>query len=151
MAMGRTPELRIDDANTGPRGWQAPENPGKTAQPTSTVKPASWGTQAGATLQHPEPIGDPVAKHNAISESGVTQANVVAVGGRVLSVYDQLQAGLKARGVTWQRQETWKDGFKFTCQIPNPGNPRVHRTYEATAGDYMAAIQAVLEQIDKER
>jgi hypothetical protein len=102
-------------------------------------------------LHNPEPIGEPVAKHNAAPASGVTQASALTSGGQVLSVYDQLQGQLKARGVAWQRQETWKDGFKFTCQIPNPANPHVHRTYEATAGDYLAAIQAVLEQMDRER
>jgi hypothetical protein len=69
--------------------------------------------------------------------------------------YLQLQEMLRARGVTWQRLETWGDAgeWKFRCSIPNPQNRSVGRNYEArAAGDYgLAAIRAVIEQIDLEK
>jgi hypothetical protein len=65
--------------------------------------------------------------------------------------YDQLQGQLKARKVVWQRQEMVGDGFKFTCQVPNPYNRDFNRVYEATARDYKTAIVMVLEQIDRDQ
>jgi len=51
--------------------------------------------------------------------------------------YEGAQAQLTARGVTWQRLETWGDqgDWKFTCSIPNKQNPYISRTYEAEAHD----------------
>jgi hypothetical protein len=58
-----------------------------------------------------------------------------------------------ARGITWFRLETADDagGYKFSCSIPNRQNRLINRTYEAQAPSELAAIQAVLDQIDKER
>jgi hypothetical protein len=69
--------------------------------------------------------------------------------------YAQAQEMLRAHGVTWQRLETWGEGgeWKFSCSIPNPQNPSIRRNYEFRApGEYgLAAIRAVLEQIERER
>jgi hypothetical protein len=66
---------------------------------------------------------------------------------------EQAWAQLKARGVLWQDlsmvAETGE--WKFSCAIPNRQNPSIRRRYEATAGDSLAAIRAVLEQLDKDQ
>lgn len=82
------------------------------------------------------------------SPSGVVQA-----GGSGVTTYEQAQAILAARGVKWQRLETWGDSgeWKFTCSIPNRQNEFISRTYEGRADNYLAAVQAVLEQIQNER
>jgi hypothetical protein len=67
--------------------------------------------------------------------------------------YEQLQAMLAARRVTWQRLDIVNEQlgeWKFMCAIPNPTNPRMRRNYEARAvGPYgLAAIRAVIVEID---
>jgi hypothetical protein len=68
--------------------------------------------------------------------------------------YLQLQDALKARRVTSQRLETWGDGgeWRFWCRVPRADNPNLGRVYEAKAPgeNGMAAIRAVLEQIDQD-
>ncbi len=73
-------------------------------------------------------------------------------GGRV-TTYEQAQAVLASRRVTWQRLETWgEEGeWKFSCSIPKPENPNIRRTFEARAREPITALQAVLEQIDREQ
>jgi hypothetical protein len=49
----------------------------------------------------------------------------------------------------------WGDAgeWKFRCSVVNPQNRNIGRNYEArAAGDYgLAAIRAVIEQIDREK
>jgi hypothetical protein len=73
--------------------------------------------------------------------------------GSKLTTYDQAQARLSALGVTWQRLETQGTPaeWQFSCSIPNRQNPSIRRTYQAQGHDSLAAIQAVLEQIDREQ
>jgi hypothetical protein len=70
-----------------------------------------------------------------------------------ITTYEQAQAILAARGVTWQRLETWGDAgeWKFSCRIPNPQNPYLSRAHEARAHEPIAALRAVIEQIENER
>ena len=68
-----------------------------------------------------------------------------------MTTYEQAQAILAARGVSWQRLEGDQGKWKFSCSIPNPQNRNISRTYEARDADHLAAIQAVLDQISKER
>jgi hypothetical protein len=69
-----------------------------------------------------------------------------------LTSYEQARAQLQARNVAWFRLETGEpSGYKFSCSIPNRQNRNLSRTFEAQAQTELAAIQAVLEQIDKEQ
>ena len=70
--------------------------------------------------------------------------------GTASMTYEQAKAILTARGVTWQRLETWGDAgeWKFSCAIPNPQNPNIRRTYEATARDDLSALRAVIDQMN---
>ena len=55
--------------------------------------------------------------------------------------------------MTWQRLEAGPEPgeWKFNCSIPNRQNPSIRRFYESRAGDPLAAVRAVVEQIEKER
>ncbi|MCS6853102.1 MAG: hypothetical protein NZ700_18255 [Gemmataceae bacterium] len=78
--------------------------------------------------------------------------NAAPVHPSQVTTYEQAQALLLARGVKWQRLETWGDRgeWKFSCSIPNPKNPFISRTYEGRASDYLAAVRAVLNQIEND-
>jgi hypothetical protein len=66
--------------------------------------------------------------------------------------YEQVQARLATLGVTWQKLETANQGeWQFTCAVSNRQNPAISRTYQAQGRDSLAAIQAVLEQIEREQ
>lgn len=67
--------------------------------------------------------------------------------------YEQLQSALAARGITWQRLEFLGDRreWKYSCSVPNRQRPTVSRTYEARAADSLAAMQSVLDQIQREQ
>jgi hypothetical protein len=72
--------------------------------------------------------------------------------GSRLASFEQAKAQLSARGISWYRLETGESGaYKFSCSIPNPQNRMISRTHEAQAPSELAAIQAVLDQIDRER
>ncbi len=92
----------------------------------------------GATLRQPEPT--PI----------VPVARGVASGSAPVTTYEQAQTILAARGVKWQRLETVGENgeWHFSCSIPNRQNAYISRTYEAKATRDIAAIQAVLEQIE---
>jgi hypothetical protein len=102
-------------------------------------------------LRNPEPVVEAVSRPNPVPNppAAVPPAGTGFGPRRTPASYEELQAQLSARGVSWQRQETVPDGFKFVCSLPNRYNPRINRIYEATARDYKTAIQAVLDQIDR--
>lgn len=104
-------------------------------------KPEAPASPGGTVLRRPEPVFQPAGL-------AAPAAPVAALG-----TFEQAQAALTARGVTWQRLETLADAgeWKFSCSVPNRQNPAVNRTYEARARDALSAIQAVIDQIDRER
>jgi hypothetical protein len=110
----------------------------------------AWTGQAGGAVAaaSPPPASQPLIRTDPIATRSVTLAST----GRGLT-FEQAQAQLAARGVSWQRLETWGDrgDWKFSCSIPNPQNHAISRTYEATAHTPIAAVQAVLDQLSKER
>jgi hypothetical protein len=111
----------------------------------------SWAglTTAGNTsLSRPEPVTGLVPP----PDRSAARALESTTGSRLRS-FEDAQALLRDRGITWQRLESAADqgGWKFSCSIPNRQNPKVSRTYEAQARTELDAIQAVLDQIDKER
>jgi hypothetical protein len=65
--------------------------------------------------------------------------------------YEQAQTILASKGIGWQRLENGDQGdWKFSCSVPSKANPAVSRTYEAHATNYLDAIRAVLDKMDKE-
>jgi hypothetical protein len=141
-------ELRIGNGDTG----------SGTARTTSTGN--NWkgqNAQPGVTLNRPEPTTpetpplrpEPKPEARAAAPSG----GVTLAGGSRLMNYEQAEAVLTGKGVTWQRLETWGDAgeWKFSCSIPNRNNPNIRRTYEARAHDSLGALRAVLDQIDRDQ
>jgi hypothetical protein len=116
----------------------------------------AWkGSQTGVVLNRPELAPDPVRPSNVVAPpAGPVAAPGIALtaGGRAIT-YEQAQALLAARGVKVQRLEsTGENGeWKFTCSVPNRQNPQISRTYEARATDPIAAVRAVLDQLDKDQ
>jgi hypothetical protein len=94
-----------------------------------------------------EPVPDSATPRTATPATAATSP-VTAI-----TTLEQAQTELAARGVLWQRWDASGDTgeWKFTCSVPNPKNPNLHRTHEARARDQLTAVRVVLEQIDRER
>jgi hypothetical protein len=121
-----------------------PANDAWAVQPVAAPAP-----KTGAVLSPPQASVDSPPQGTTSPPpppAGVTGAAAIAS-------YDQAQAELKARGVLWQRLEVVGDtgAWKFTCSVPNRQTPRLRRTYEVTAKDYLSAIHAAIDQIDHDK
>lgn len=146
---GATSDLRIGDPPRSPA-------PGTlTGQPASPPPPPD-----GTILHRPQPLTDPArqAPPAAVSPPpppGPAPAPAYAsvAPTRSSPTYEQLQAQLATRGVSWQRLEMAgpSGDWEFTCSVPNRQNPNVNRTYKGRARGPVEAIQAVLDQMDKDR
>jgi hypothetical protein len=117
----------------------------------------AWHGRTGApdvALRQPEPTNGGATPRAVlpVSASGPAPAPVTTAAGSV-TTFEQAQVLLKAHGVVWQRLETWGEGgeWKFSCSVPNRQNPNLRQNYEARAGDQLAAVRAVLEQIEREQ
>jgi hypothetical protein len=130
-------DLRIANPNpnatAGIQGWAGPT--GNAPKPDT-----------GATLQSPQPV-TPATQRETVPVSNPGNAGVARP-----STFEEAKQKLEARGVLWQRLEHVNENgdWKFACSVPNRQDPRRHRTYSAEAPDYLSAIQAVLDQIDKD-
>lgn len=138
----RSQELRIGNAPAAPSPGPLTSLP-PPGPPTGPPPPAP-----AVTLQQPAAPGPAPAWQ----DSAITPTAAVAAPPQA-SNYEQLRQLLLARGVTYMRLETWgnQGGWKFTCSLLNPHDPGKMRTYEAEAQQDVAAMQAVLDQMDKER
>jgi hypothetical protein len=148
-------DLRIQGVPTG--------NPTPVAPGTSTPGWPQNGSPPPSTsgLQSPEAAGSAGRLTPVATTPGPTVPYCFTSGGGAapgaaggIDTYLQLQEMLRARGVSWQWLETVGTAgeWRFRCAIPNPQNRNLRRTYEARAvGDGgLAAIRAVIEQIDRE-
>jgi hypothetical protein len=101
----------------------------------------TWQGQPAATGATLQPPAQTVSSVRGVSPAGL----------RVTS-YEQAMALLTAKGVRWRKLEmvVERNESKFSCSIPNPQNPNISRYYEASAATDLAAIQAVIDQIDKD-
>jgi hypothetical protein len=134
-------DLRIGSPPSGGNdGWATGNNP------ASSIGQPVGGS--GALLRPPEPLTQPPPRHELapLSNPGSPRDNR-------FTIYEQAQEQMKARGVLWQRLEMVAETgeWKYSCSIPNRQNPSLRRTYEARASDSLAAIRAVLEQLDKDQ
>jgi hypothetical protein len=124
-------------------------------QPSVGNPPAAPTAVASAPATSGAPVPNPkVSPFDPGYKTEPPQAPIYSLAGAIrTSTFEQAQAQLAARGVAWQRLETVGDkgNWKFTCSVPNPQNRAISRTYEATAGTPHAALQAVLDQIGKEK
>ena len=119
------------------------------------------GNGSGATLRGPVPLAEagsqPDARQPALAavppQTAPGPATQPAAQGSRLASLDQLEAQVKARGALWHRLDKIGDTgeYKFSCSVPNRRKPGSRRTYEARAKDALVAVQAVLDQIDKDQ
>lgn len=119
--------------------------------PRPTAGNPAWTspTAGGTVLQQPVPIPGQSAPPTGAAPAPGT---IALVSGPKVTSYEQAQAQLAARGVLWQRLEAVANQqWKFSCSVPNPQNKQISRVYEAQAASGLEAIQAILEQIDKDR
>lgn len=133
-------DLRIGSPNPAPKagGWRGPEG------------------QPGVALAGPQPTAEPSPRVEAVRAPELKPAPTPVVkltGGVASASVEALWALLEAKGVTWQRLETWGDQgqWKYSCSVPNRQNPNIRRNYEAVARTPRDAMRAVLEQMDQEQ
>jgi hypothetical protein len=99
-----------------------------------------------ASLQRPEPPGDPVA-HGDPQPTRLAPPQTPSAAAPALMTFEQALAQLEAKGVLW-KQWTEADGqVKLSCAVPNPQDRSKSRRYEVTSRDYISAAQAALEKI----
>ena len=115
--------------------------------PTSKTSNAALAGTSGGLPSTPPVTITPASAVSGTKTGAWPPAS--APGARPLT-YDQAQAVLAGRGVQWQRLEAVGSEWKFTCSLPSRQDPARSRTYEGRAATYLAAIQAVLEQMDQE-
>jgi hypothetical protein len=61
--------------------------------------------------------------------------------------WEQAKSQLRARGVTSYQLEQRDGQWTFRCSLPNPSNPALSRTLEASANDDLTAVRQVLESL----
>ncbi len=117
-----------------------------------TASPVASASGAGTQLQAPVTGFMPVSRQptNSSTPGADGRRGDLANGSMT---YEDAQARLTARGVSWQRLETWGEqgDWKFTCSVPNRQNPYISRTYEAEAHDPLSAVRGVLDQLDHDQ
>jgi hypothetical protein len=127
--------------STGNDGWASAGN-----NPAAAIGQTVGGS--GAQLRPPEPITEQMPRQDLtpVSSPGPSRDSRI-------TTYEQAQEQIKARGVLWQSLEMVAETgeWKYSCSIPNRQNPALRRTYVARASDSLAAIRAVLEQLDKDQ
>jgi hypothetical protein len=118
------------DGDTGSPTWQGT---GKaTAPPVALEQPQPLSGAAVPIQPGPAPTGQPTANVTPTS-------------------FEQLQAQLAQRGVSYQRLVASENGeWAFTCARPMPQKPTLRQVYEKKAGDPLTAIRAVLDAIDQD-
>jgi hypothetical protein len=130
-------ELRIPPPQREDGGW---------ARTTPASVPVPGKDSGGVRLRGPDAGPEPAAHRDAMQTPAIVPAS-----GVVQDNYKELQAKLASHGVNWQCLQMKGDGeWTFSCTIPNKQKPNVRRKYEAVGRTDLGAIQAVLEQIEKE-
>jgi hypothetical protein len=116
-----------------------------------TAAPA-WGVQGGASpgvaLQPPQPLA---GSGGAVPLQPKPTPDVQLTGNTTAPTYQQLKAQLLARGVSVINITTKGEEVTLTCFVPLKDNQNAHQRYDAKGRDELAAMQAVLDQIDKKR
>lgn len=112
--------------------------PGTPVPGTSAV-PGAWnGPPAGDAVPPGAGSGGPAGAFSTGSTAGQT--------------FEQLQAQLAQRGVTWQRLDMANGDWAFQCSIADRQNPNKNWNFVARGTPSpVAAIRSVLDQIDRFR
>jgi len=156
---------------TGPGVPEIPSSSGTTS--TAALAPGNNGTmgrgdlrigegtnfqavgRGGASLGKPEPIRDTVtsAAPSPLTVSSPAPITLTGGPGTQLQTVEQGLAWLEARGARGARLDYQHQAqeWKFVCSVPNKNNPKMWRTHETQARDPRSAVQAVIEQIEREQ
>jgi hypothetical protein len=110
---------------------------------------AGQGSQVGTVPGRADGVAQPVARGASPQATGL----LLSGSGARQESFEQLQAELVARGITWQRFECVDGEWHFSCSVPSRQNPNLSHTYEARSRDPqgLAAIRAALDQIEKDQ
>jgi hypothetical protein len=114
---------------------------GSGTPPTALVS----ATPNAPALRPPEPTAHLTS--NPIPSTGSTAPMTPH-----LASYEQAQVTLLGKGIKWQQlQMTGDPGeWSFSCSLPDRQNPAMSRTYSGKGPNYLAAMQAVLDQMERE-
>jgi hypothetical protein len=139
-------DLRIGSpiGSAGNDGW-ARQGSGSSNQDSEIRRMAD---SSGVLLQPPQLIAEPPPKRDLVP---VSNPGALRGSSATVTTFEQAEKELKARGALLQRLQVVAQSGEWTCRcsMPNPQNPRIQRTYEATRSDPVAAMRAVLEELDK--
>ena len=144
LSIGETPSIAIrppdaqftngSKANSNPQPWGSGV-PANTAPPRVMPIPQENGSTATWSGNGPPPNSLPPVSAPAPVAAGPTS--------------EMLDQRLKQRGVVGQKQEPTADGIRLTCSVMPANEPGTLRFYTVTAANYVAAAQAILQQIDQ--
>lgn len=112
--------------------------------PASSTSPAALATGNFSTL---DPNRNPVTPVGATATAGVGATSPFGAPEEFRSLMQQLTT----RGLAWQRLDynPQSGDWKFYCAVKDPANPTATRNFETTAKTDVAAIKAVLQEIDR--
>ena len=144
---GGIPLNRLPAQNTGLAGNFNNPNNGvpNLPSPTSSTSPAALATGNFSTL---DPTRSNVTPVNATANAGVGAANSQFGSPEE---FRSLMQQLSTRGLAWQRLDysPQTGDWKFYCAVKDPTQNGVTRNFETTAKTDVAALKAVLEEINK--
>jgi len=145
----------------------------RIASPESDPSREGWGRQgaiqgiptngngSGAVLRGIIPVNDDATRQEPLTNTAPAASPRADIGaqeaapnfGVRLTSLEEAESLLKARGVLWHGLDMMGDTgeWKFTCIVPNRQKQGSRRTYEARDRNRLAAIQAVIDQIDKDQ
>jgi hypothetical protein len=98
-----------------------------------------------ASLQRPEPPGDPVA-HGDPQPTRLASPQSASTAPTAMT-WEQAQAQLEAKGVLYQKWTQADGQWKFSCAVPNPQDRSKSRVYETSGRDWVSAVQQALDKI----
>jgi hypothetical protein len=152
--VGRPPDKPADPPVATPAGTAeiASGPSGVSLGSPRSVEPKPADKSNSLTPVPPPGSGAPLEQEKPVSSAPGPVTQVSTSPGPV--TYEQLQTQLRARGVSWQQLQCMgNDSWHFICAIPDPSTPGVRENFEVTRTGNMGlnAMQAVVEQIDKER
>ncbi len=138
---GSTAALAAGPSQSRPPESRSGLQIGNATPPTALVNSGP----SPPALRPPEPTGRLTS--NPIPTTGSTLPAAPH-----LASYEQAQVALLGKGVKWQQLQMAGDPgeWSFSCSLPDRQNPSISRTYTGKGPNYLAAMQAVLDQMERE-
>jgi hypothetical protein len=145
LSIGETPSIAIRPSEVqftnGAKTSPPPQPWGGAVQPTGGA-----GNTAPPRVM---PIPQDNSSTATWSGNGSTPPNLPPPPAASGPTSEMLDQRLKERGVVGQKQEPVNDGIRLTCSVIPANDPGTLRFYTVTAANYVAAAQAILQQMDQ--